>query len=386
MIETIYCDESGFTGTNLSDKEQPLFVYASIALSPQRADELVTQVIRDFRLQATELKGSKLVKSERGRKALSFLLEECVTVSQSVVYNKKYALACKLFEYIMEPALSEKNWIFYNLKFHKFVSTLLYAELVTKSESAEELFTTFEELMRSQSAENMESLFAQRTARRRGRSVAKEIVTFWHAQQQAVGEELTTIKSMGAVGRWTLDLTDSALFSLLCHWGQKFDQLDVYCDDSKPLFAYLDSENSLFATMVGREDKQFIKVANQQHCITFNLLRPITLVNSKTTPGIQVADAVAASIAFALQNRATPTAKEWLSKFLSSPAINPACMIPDADDADVRTLDGARNRALFFELVKRCREGKDLLENIEDFINFGWMGGKGYNRGPRRAR
>jgi hypothetical protein len=385
MIETIYCDESGFTGTNLSDKDQPVFVYTSIALNPQRAHELVSQVIRDFRLQATELKGSKLVKSERGRNALSFLLEECVKASQSVIYDKKYALACKLFEYIMEPALSEKNWIFYNLKFQKFVSTLLYAELCLKNASAEELFTTFEELMRSRSAENLESLFAKRTPRRRGRSVAKELVTFWYAQQDAVGEELTTIKSMGAVGKWTLDLTDSALFSLLCYWGQKIEQLDVFCDDSKPLFAYLDSRNSLFAAMVGRKDRQFITVANQRHCVTFNLSRPITLANSKTTPGIQVADAVAASIVFALQNRAHPTAKEWLSKFDSSSAINSACMIPDADDADVSTLEGARNRALFFELVKRCREGKNLLENIEDFITFGWIGLRRYHRGPRRV-
>jgi Protein of unknown function (DUF3800) len=383
MIQTIYCDESGFTGNNLSDKDQPLFVYTSIALNPQRAAELVAQVMRDFRLQAAEIKGSRLLKSLRGRKAISFLLGECLTVSQSVVFNKKYALACKLFEYIVEPAISDKNWIFYNLKFHKFVSTLLYAELCIKSAPAEDLLVGFEQSMRSQSAENLDSLFAQRTLRRRTRSVAKEIVTFWHAQQKAVTEEFTTIKSTGATGRWTLDLTDTALFSLLCHWGQKFDQLDVFCDDSMPLCTYL-KENGLFAVMIGREDKQFITVADEQHCITFNLLRPVALVNSKTTPGIQVADAIGASIAFALQNPEDPTAKEWLSRLFSGSAISPASMVPDADDADVSTMEGARNRALFFELIRRCREGEGLLDNIEDFISFGWMAS--LRRGRRRSR
>ena len=385
MIQTIYCDESGFTGTNLSDEDQPYFVYSSLALNPERAGELVSQVTRDFRLQSNEIKGHKLVKTQQGRKALSFLLSECLTSSQSVVFEKKYVLACKIYEYILEPALAEKNWIFYDLKFHKFVSTLLYAELRTESASAEALFSSFERYMRSQSAEGLDPLFAHRTAKRRSRSVAREIVTFWHAQQKAVGEELTTIKSTGPIGKWTLEVTDTALYSLLCYWGQKFDQLDVFCDESKPLSTYLKA--NLFAAMVGREDKQFVTVANERHCVTFNLLRPVALVNSKETPGIQVADAVAASLAFALKYTGeNQTAKEWLRSFISSSALNSASMLPHADDADARTPEGARNRALFFELIKRCREGKDLLRNIEDFINFEWMAidFKAYRRRARR--
>jgi hypothetical protein len=373
MIQTIYCDESGFTGTNLSDKDQPFFVYTSLALDALKAEELVTQVIRDFHLQSDEIKGSKLVKFSRGRKALSFLLGECLTSSRSLVFEKKYALSCKLFEYILEPALAPKNRIFYDLGFQKFVSTLLYADLCIKSASAEELFSGFERLMRSQSTNNFDSLFAQRTVKRRSRSVAREIVTFWHAQQQAVRDELSTIKSLGAIGLWTLDLTDTALFSLLCHWGQKFDQLDVNCDESKPLFEYLNVPDGLFAGMIGREDKQFVTVGNRQHCVTFNLMRPIALVDSKAVPGIQIADAVSGSLAFALRNKNDQTAQEWLSMFDSASAIGSENLVPNADDADVRTPEGARNRAVFQELMKRCREGRDLLEGIEDFIRFGWM-------------
>jgi hypothetical protein len=84
-------------------------------------------------------------------------------------------------------------------------------------------------------------------------------------------------------------------------------------------------------------------------------------------------DAVAATLTFALQNPEDRTAKEWLAMFDSSSAIDSSCMFPDPQDADVTTLGGARNKALFLELVKRCREGRDLLKNIEDFINFEWV-------------
>lgn len=40
MAQTIYCDESGFTGNNLSDLDQPYFVYADVAITPEEATEI----------------------------------------------------------------------------------------------------------------------------------------------------------------------------------------------------------------------------------------------------------------------------------------------------------------------------------------------------------
>jgi hypothetical protein len=112
MSQSIYCDESGFTGTNLSDREQPYFVYVSVAISETAAAEIVAKVAQDFKLQLRELKGRVLVRSNRGQRALSSLLEQCLGRSQIVLVNKRYALACKLFEYIFDPPLAEKSSIF----------------------------------------------------------------------------------------------------------------------------------------------------------------------------------------------------------------------------------------------------------------------------------
>jgi len=56
-MQTIYFDESGFTGERLMDETQPTFVYASVALDPSDATQLQQEVFRRFRIGGTELKG-----------------------------------------------------------------------------------------------------------------------------------------------------------------------------------------------------------------------------------------------------------------------------------------------------------------------------------------
>ena len=97
MVE-IYCDESGFSGNNLLDKDQQFFVFASVAITPERADELVKMVRRDFKIQAKELKGRQLLRTSKGRRAVSFLIQNCSPYTKIVIHHKKYALAAKFFE------------------------------------------------------------------------------------------------------------------------------------------------------------------------------------------------------------------------------------------------------------------------------------------------
>ena len=59
--QTIYFDESGFTGNNLLNLNQPAFVYASVAIDPQNASHLHSELVSRFQLQGKEMKGKNLV-------------------------------------------------------------------------------------------------------------------------------------------------------------------------------------------------------------------------------------------------------------------------------------------------------------------------------------
>ena len=79
--QTIYFDESGFTGNNLLNLDQPAFVYTSVAIDPQNASRLHNELVSRFHLRGKELKGKNLVRYSRGQEAISWLLNECEDIA-----------------------------------------------------------------------------------------------------------------------------------------------------------------------------------------------------------------------------------------------------------------------------------------------------------------
>jgi len=67
-----------------------------------------------------------MLKTEQGRRAVTAVLVSCAEHTRLVSHLKKFALACKFFEYIFEPALAEQNSIFYNIGFHLYIGNLLF--------------------------------------------------------------------------------------------------------------------------------------------------------------------------------------------------------------------------------------------------------------------
>lgn len=81
----IFGDEAGFTGNKLRDAEQDVFAYATVAIHPDAAQELVARVKKDHRIQGNELKGSTLLKQERGKYAIADILKASQTVAAFTV-------------------------------------------------------------------------------------------------------------------------------------------------------------------------------------------------------------------------------------------------------------------------------------------------------------
>ena len=370
MPQTIYCDESGFTGNDLSNVDQSHFVYVGIAITSVEADEIKNRVIRDYRVNGNELKGKNLVKYAKGRRAVSDILDNVVARSQCVVMHKKYALACKLYEYLFEPVLAAKNWIFYEIGFHRFISMIVYLELRIREGNAEKLFEDFEQFMRRKDMAGLSYLFGTGPAQPEVRSLSAKVQEFCVANQQKIFEEIDFLKTL-TVGRWVLDLTAACLNPVLWHWGAQFESLEVYCDDSRPLESYL--KEGVFDAMIGRTDKQTFELEGHSQQVTFNLCKRIELVRSDSTPGIQIADVVSSALAHALQSRAEDYSRDWLEKFDAGGAINPNSIMPMSEgEANEKILgpSGRRNALVLEELMRRSRSGSDLLANIERFVTY----------------
>lgn len=357
-VQHIYCDESGSTGNKLLDRNQPIFSFATIAISPEEAQECVDKIIFDFKVQGGELKASKLLSRPKGKEAITRVLElqhDCMRVS---LYDKKYSLACNIFEYTFEPVLASYSSIFYSIDFNKFIATILYLHLVAKARFAEKIFEDFEILMRELSDESASFLFsAIRLPKEDG--VLDLIRQFCFHNRRAIKDQLTSLRRH-RIGKWVLDLTLTALVIHLGIWGEKHQQLEVYCDRTKTL----EGSEDLFKTMIDREEKIY-SFFDQEQAMTFNLIKDISLVNSHDHPGVQLADIAAGAIPFALQNPGDPEAKKWREYF---PEILCRPVWPEKRYIDLAEVSVQRNMMLLQELVHRSERGLPLEEGLVEFL------------------
>lgn len=243
----IFCDESGFTGQNLLNPDQRFFAYGSVAISPTEAAELVTQTIRDFRVQGHELKGKNLLRHPSGRKAAIALIRQLGERSRVVLVNKQYALAGKLFEYTFEPLLSDISTALYGVSFQKFIANLVYVCSLAGHGRARDFADRFEKGVRGEE-ESLKSFLSLHSPNS-GDDPIEALISFCVFHRDAILRELREAK--GAVP-WLLDITGSSLNSLLTDWGRRADQLRVVCDESGPLA----SAASYFDVWIGREDKR----------------------------------------------------------------------------------------------------------------------------------
>jgi len=363
----VFCDEAGFTGNNLLDREQEVFVYAGVAMEEARAQQIVERTVHDFRLPCTELRGSRLLKYPRGREAITYILKTCSEQVRLVSHLKKFALAGKFFEQIFEPALAEQNSIFYGSGFHQFISNLLFYSFCAKEGPAEAILEDFSKFIREGSAEALERIFPQP-----GLVVdctsnpLAAISLFAMINRNAIQAEMDVLGLDGSPHRWMLDLSMTSLFSVLQYWGEVYNEIEVFCDESKPL----ETEIGFLGAMVGRRDHVRMQMFGKDIQFTFNLVRLPALVNSTQFHGVQIADVFASAIACAWQRqywgKALPDEKEWLD-------ITMKCHLgdniwPDPKAIDLHTRSGFVNAMILHELTDRCVKKENLFRGMPEVI------------------
>lgn len=161
MALTIYCDESGYTGPNLFLDDQRYYVYASVGMPHDQAVDIVAKMRADSRTQVGELKFEKLSKYPRGRDAVRWFLEthgEKIAVFHA---DKRYSSAGKFFEYTFEPVLRPKRQLFYDIHFHRFVSTIMFDAWQDGDPVARELLEDGQNLIRFKKPEDLKRLLRE---------------------------------------------------------------------------------------------------------------------------------------------------------------------------------------------------------------------------------
>lgn len=353
LPQTIYCDEAGFTGNNMLDAQQPMFTYASVAMDQTEARDLIVHIRQRHHIQARELKGKDLARSSAGRAVILDTLQLMRGRYLVTAYDKKLSLACKFFEYVFEPVLARNNSLFYQNDFHKFIATLVYMTFRCNEEPIVEIITQFQRFMRSLNPQDAPIIFDGKTSDIDMREPLTNIAYFIDGYRDIILQESDHIHN------WVLDLSISALWSHLAHWGDRFDILDVLCDDSKSLRDFA----PVLDVMVNRPDKERVTICGKERPVTFNIVRPVEFGSSLEEPGLQLAD-VASSALLQARKRLS---EEWAYSVLDEieQHRHEDCILPDPSYMDLTTPGCVVNARILHELGLRAIEGYDPVHLME---------------------
>jgi Protein of unknown function (DUF3800) len=358
----IACDEAGHTGPDLLHKDQRMFAFGSVAMSDAEAFEIIRKARTDYPVQMPELKASKLLASERGRKLIDALLAAIEGRYVVSVNDKLLALCGWFFEYIYEPVYQDNPKILYEKNFHRFVAMYSYLWMTDARSDAQRAIAQFQKYMRSRDPADAPFLFDNPRPPLSDTGTEhpfEAVLRFAYGYRDLITADNAQINTMTADnGRWVLDLSAPALWSHLNHWGRTGKLLSVRCDASKPLEA-------IAAKFTGDENDPAIRRARANFSpepLGWRLAEPVAFVDSRDHPAVQLADVIAGT-AVALFTNGLPGC-EAIAESIGRHG-HPHSILPDMDIINPANRSAAVNALIVYDLAKRAERHGDPYQNLE---------------------
>lgn len=169
------------------------------------------------------------------------------------------------------------------------------------------------------------------------------------------------ISESSSLPDWTLDVTTTSLLTLLSEWGMIHESIKAICDNSKPLKA----DEDMLAAMHKNNGKLLWFDNDGIKSVGFNLCEPISLVDSKESSAVQIADTIAAAVSYSLKN------DDDFSKHIRSlfPAIlSNSNIAQDFEFLNLEKKSTQLNVALLMELHTRSVNNLPILDGIEQYV------------------
>lgn len=352
MTLRIACDEAGHTGPDLLSPEQRIFAYASVNISDEEAAELIAEARSRFPVQMPELKATKLLKTTRGRALVAFLIQSLEGRFAINAHDKLVALCGWIFEYIYEPVVQNDPDLLYEKNLHRFVAMFSWMWFHEQGSNAETAVQEFQAYMRTRDPTDAPLFFQNDwpTLEQNELGHPFELVLRFASGYRDIiaADNRRAETALPDGGTWLLDLSASALWSHLNHWGRQDQPLDVRCDVSKPLQASI-------SAFRGDERDPAIMRARQMgraESLGWVLKKPIEFVDSKDHPAVQLADILAGFTMFGFSNDMPADLVDISS--IGDDAMLRDSIFPDFSVIDLSQRAAAVNFLALYDLAKRA--------------------------------
>lgn len=313
MIPTVYFDEAGNTGSNITNSDQPYFVLSSVSFTDGELEQLQKDIAID-----RELHFKKIKKMKQGQEAVRRLLNHPLFDEKHVTFqivDKTFAIYAFMVDVLIEPFFKyHLNENLYKERSNVKVANCLYlfAEIVSERDATikayvQNLKKSFETMMREQTQDCVESFYETVNILCSLTSGGFQDILSWMLPSQDMLEMVLTEDK-----KYCLDITLSSLLVLTDHWHKKFNvKIDVITDNSKQLY-----DNRILINKLRAIDG-YQSVGYDTRKATFPpQINSVSFVDSKTNFGVQIADLVASMVAFA--NTGTKGLEEFQEEIKNS--------------------------------------------------------------------
>jgi hypothetical protein len=307
-MATVYLDESGYTGEDLIQPDQPVFVICTHSIDETSCTALKARHFLD--VKATELKHSRLAGRPRQAKMLIAALKDLATnYGEQIlvgISDKRFSLLSKIVDLVIETSMYQAGFNLYKDGGNIAMANVMYACMGLDPRYLDRMLRAFQKWMRERSIQRQHEL---NHLLRRPHSI--EPVD--HFRQMILGA-LLRLRYVGVfkrLQRGALDLSFSTAINLMGMWRTKLgdEPIDLVHDQSSNMA----KQKQLWDVLVSPNTPPAL-VGHDTRTMRFPLgVTGTGFVDGRTNSGLQIADIIAGATATLAASRLTGARSEYLS-------------------------------------------------------------------------
>ena len=330
QLPEIAFDESGNTGADLLNLQQPVFTLVSTDIDVSEANRLL-DIVRTP--QTVEPKVTKLRKSESGRRRLTrFIRALCEQPQhfQSTIYHKRFMVVSKIVDLLVEPLANKDGIDLYEDGVCVALSNLHFYSLqaMLNGALANRLLRAFIKMVRERSSEAIIDFYnIADTAFQEARESYREFLAPILVSESIIHEIIIHYDNK------TLDPAVPSFVQQCIEWSKKYSTgFNVLHDASKALYADQEFLSALMDTQSPLQE-----IEHGERTLVFPLrAETLQFVDSKGDPRVQVADMLASCMSVWANGIAGRSEDQKLSGTLQNSGIEelmswPVWPTPDVD-------------------------------------------------------
>lgn len=292
---TIYIDEAGNTGSHVLDTNQPYFVLSAVHFTKEELKQIQKDIPFDKELHFVEMKRSHI-----GRQIIKKMLEHPLINESHISFefiNKQFCIYAQIVDMTIEPVF---YYIYKEDLYKNRVNIILANCLYTlcrahpNQEAVKDFLFSFENMIRTQTKENIENFYINvEILFRHSDAALAEILQHVKLSHIILEDILPEDKS------YCLDTTVTSLFRMVDLWFKRLgEKLNIITDESKPIRDKMIVINNLSKINI---EQQLVGYDTRKQIFPLPI-NSISMVDSKKNFGVQLADLIASSFAFAFGN------------------------------------------------------------------------------------